>query len=85
MIKEFNYTSSKGTNVRKVFVIKEGKSYLEGIDLTLLSEEDASLITERYKDFIPVDTNNKDKILLDEFNTSWNKAYRRFVKCKINS
>ena len=80
MVKEFNYTSSKGTKLRKVFVIRENDIYLEGIDLTLLDEDSANKIVTIYKDFIPV----KDKriVKLENFNNDWNKAYRQFIKSK---
>lgn len=82
MIKEFTYTSSKGTKDRKVFVIKENSAVLEGIDLNLLSEPDAKLIADSYKDFTPL-TDFTQKIALDGFNPDWNKAYRRFKKSNI--
>ena len=53
MIKEFTYTSSNGTKSRKVFVIKENDVYIGGLDLNLLSEEDASTISNIYKDVVP--------------------------------
>jgi len=82
MIREFTYTSSKGTRDRKVFVIKENDSYIEGIDLSLLSEEDAEFIKKNYKDFKPL-TNKSEKVELEGFNPLWNKAYRQFSKLKI--
>ena len=48
MIKEFTYKSSSGTKSRKVFVIKENDIYIGGIDLNLLSEEDALTIQNIY-------------------------------------
>lgn len=82
MIKEFSYTSNKGTHHRRVFVIKETDHYLEGIDLTLLAQEDADFITSKYKDFKPL-TNYDDKVTLEGFSPVWNKAYRRFLKSKV--
>jgi hypothetical protein len=82
MVKEFSYTSNKGTRDRKIFVIKETDHYLEGIDLTLLTQEDADFITSKYKDFKPL-TSRDEKITLEEFNPIWNKAYRQFSKSKI--
>ena len=43
MIKEFTYKSSSGVKSRKVFVIKENDTYIGGIDLNLLSEEDIGI------------------------------------------
>ena len=84
MVKEFSYTSSNGTKNRRVFVIKENSYYIGGIDLNLLSSEDADTISKMYKDVVP--TNDfKSKISLDGFNPEWNKAYRQFSKSKINS
>lgn len=83
MIKEFTYTSTNGTKFRKVFVIKENEHYIAGIDLNLLSAEDAKVITDNYKDVVP--TNDfKSKITLENFNPDWNKAYRQFSKSRIN-
>lgn len=82
MVKEFVYTSSNGTKPRKVFVIKENSNYIGGIDLNLLSDEDSKFIIEKYKDVIPT-SDFKEKITLDGFNPSWNKAYRQFSKNKI--
>lgn len=84
MIKEFSYTSSKGTRDRKIFVIKENDNYLEGIDLSLLTTEDADFITSTYKDFKPL-TSREDKVELEGFNPAWNQAYRQFSKSKINA
>ena len=82
MIREFTYTSSHGTLPRKVFVIKENDSYIAGIDLNFLSKEDADLITQQYKDVVPT-SDFKSKITLENFNPSWNKAYRQYSKNKI--
>lgn len=82
MIKEFTYTSSNGTKSRKVFVIKENDVYIGGLDLNLLSEEDASTISNIYKDVIPT-SDFKSKVALEGFNPDWMKAYRQFSKSKI--
>lgn len=82
MVREFVYTSSNGTKSRKVFVIKENDSYIGGIDLNLLSEEDADTITKLYKDFTPT-SDFKSKVVLEGFDQSWMKAYRQFIKRNI--
>ena len=83
MVKTFSYTSSNGTKDRKVLVIKENDTYIAGIDLNLLSSEEAKIVYEMYKDITP--TNDfKSKIVLDNFNPVWNKAYRQFSKSHIN-
>ena len=83
MIKEFTYKSSSGIKSRKVFVIKENDTYIGGIDLNLLSEEDALTIQNIYKDVVP--TNDfKSKVYLEGFNSDWLKAYRQFTKSKIS-
>lgn len=84
MIKEFSYTSNKGTKDRKVFVIRENDHYIEGLDLTLLTDDDVKTITDSYKDFVPVNDASGTKVVLDGFNPAWNKAYRSFAKCRIN-
>ena len=82
MVREFTYKSSSGTKSRKVFVIKENDIYIGGIDLNLLSEEDALTIQNIYKDVVP--TNDfKSKAVLEGFNSSWMKAYRQFIKRNI--
>lgn len=82
MIKEFIYTSSNGTKSRRVFVIKENDVYIGGLDLNLLSEEDAATISNIYKNVAP--TNDfKSKVVLEGFNPDWMKAYRQFTKSKI--
>lgn len=82
MIKEFTYTSSSGTKARKVLVLKENANYIGGIDLSLLSAEDADTVSKQYKDVVPV-SDFKAKITLEDFNPVWNKAYRQFSKAKI--
>ena len=83
MIREFSYTSSSGTKNRKVFVIRETEKYIEGLDLTLLDEDSVKTITNKYKDIVP--SNNKEtKVVLEDFNPDWNKAYRQFSKSKID-
>lgn len=85
MVREFEYTSNNGTTrTRKVFVMKDTQRYLEGIDLSLLSDEEANTITSMYKDVLPA-TDGDDKLVLEGFNPAWNKAYRQYVKCKIKS
>ena len=67
-----------------MFVIKENDAYIGGIDLNLLSPEDALKVENIYKDVVP--TNDfKAKITLDGFDPMWAKAYRQFSKSKINS
>lgn len=84
MIREFSYTSSSGTKDRKVFVIRETEKYIEGLDLTLLEEDSVKTITNKYKDIVP--SNSKEtKVVLEDFNPDWNKAYRQFSKSKIDS
>ena len=83
MVKEFIYTSSNGTKSRKVFVIKENDTYIGGIDLNLLSEDEANAIQDMYKDVIP-SSDFKSKIMLEGFDPSWLKAYRQFFKSRIN-
>ena len=82
MVREFVYTSSNGTKPRKVFVIKENDAYIGGIDLNLLSQDDADTITKLYKDVVPT-SDFKTKITLDGFNPDWVKAYRQYSKSKI--
>ena len=82
MVREFVYTSSNGTKPRKVFVIKENDAYIGGIDLNLLSPDDADTITKLYKDVVPT-SDFKTKITLDGFNPDWVKAYRQYSKSKI--
>jgi len=84
MIREFTYTSSNGTRPRKVFVIKENDKYIGGIDLSLLTHEDANTITKLYKDYVPT-SDFKTKIALDGFNPDWVKAYRQYSKNKIKN
>ena len=83
MIKEFTYTSSSGTNTRKVLLLKESTNFIEGLDLNLLSTEDAAFVESTYKDVVPVTDNVK--VNLDGFNPAWNKAYRKFAKSKIKN
>ena len=84
MIKEFNYVSHNETKQRRVFVIKENANYIGGLDLNLLSKEDTEIIADRYKDVVP--TNDfSSKIVLDDYNPIWNKAYRQFKKSNIVS
>jgi coproporphyrinogen III oxidase-like Fe-S oxidoreductase len=82
MVREFVYTSSNGTKSRKVFVIKENNNYIGGIDLNLLSSEDADTIMKLYKDVVPT-SDFKTKITLEGFNPDWVKAYRQYSKSKI--
>lgn len=82
MIKEFTYTSSSGTKARKVLVLKESANFIEGLDLNLLSSEDAAFVENNYKDVVPI-TDYSTKVKLEGFNPDWMKAYRHFTKSKI--
>lgn len=83
MVKEFTYISHNETKNRKVFVIKENDHYIAGIDLNLISKEDADFIVNHYKDVVPIN-DFKSKVELENFNPAWNKAYRQFSKNKID-
>lgn len=84
MIKEFIYTSSKGTNQRRVLVVKENDHYIGGFDLNLLSKDDGDTMVKLYKDVVPV-SDFKSKLSLENFNQEWAKSYRLFVKNKIKT
>ena len=81
MILEFLYTSRSGTLPRKVFVLKETDLYIEGLDLSLLSESDINYITSTYKEVTP--TSSSEKLILEGFKPEWDKAYRRYNRAKI--
>lgn len=84
MVIEFSYTSSTGTKTRKVFLIRDTEKYIEGLDLTLLDDTSVKTITEKYKDFKPM-IDKSSKVVLDGFKPEWNKAYRQFLKSKIDT
>ena len=79
MIKEFDYTSSKGTNHRKVLVVKETDSFIEGLDLLYLTSDESKYITEKYKDLVPT----AESALIEDWDSTWNKAWRKFLKSKM--
>lgn len=84
MVKEFSYTSNNGTRNRKVFVLRETEHSIEGLDLDLLDDSSVNTILSIYKDFVPV-TDRLTKVNLENYDSSWNRAYRHYSKSKINN
>lgn len=79
MVREFNYTSNKGTKQRKVLVIKETDSFIEGLDLSVLNPEVVEYITKTYKDYKPT----TESVKIEGWDPVWNVAWRKFSKSKI--
>lgn len=80
MVKEFTYTSSKGTKLRKVLVIKETDTSIEGLDLSLLNSDIAYHVINTFKDYKPT----TESVKIDGWNPVWNTAWRKFSKSKMN-
>lgn len=76
MIKEFIYSNKP----RKVVVIKQTSTTIEGIDLNLLPDDVSKDVIKVVGNYIPTSNesphfDNRDRV--------WNKAWRKFLKHKI--
>lgn len=80
MIKEFVYTSNKGTKLRKVFVVKENDSFIEGLDLSVLNSDVVEYVTKTFKDYKPT----SESVKIEGWDPVWNVAWRKFSKSKMS-
>lgn len=81
MVREFTYTSNKGTKQRKVLVIKETDSFIEGLDLSVLNPEVADYVSKIFKDYKPT----TESVKIEGWNPVWNIAWRKFSKSKMET
>lgn len=80
MVQEFIYTSSKGTNQRKILVFKEDHNYIEGIDLKVLDPTLAASLEKQFKDYKPT----TESVKIEGWDPIWNVAWRKFSKSKMD-
>lgn len=84
MVLEFRYLNKKGeVKNRKVFVVRECDSCLEGLDLLLLNENETKEITRKFGDLKPSHSEVRTGGKIDGWDVSWNRAWRRFNKSGI--
>lgn len=91
-VKEFDYPHNGETTKRKCFVMretsiidndtKEDVGSFDGIELTYLSEDEQKKVVETLKDH-EVKNGFTSGETIDNFNSDWNKAWRRYNKSKI--
>lgn len=82
-VKEFKYTGKDGeVKDRRLFVMRETDSAVDGIELTYLSEDEQKEVVEHLKDHDVKDSFLKgDKI--EGYDPAWGRAWRRYNKCNF--
>jgi predicted metalloendopeptidase len=83
-VKEFVYpTKEGGTSERKLFVMRENATAMDGLELTYLDEATQKEVLEALKDHEVKDNFTKAESLIDNYKSEWGKAWRRYNKDKI--
>lgn len=80
-LRNFKYKSHGEVKNREIIIIKENDMCFEGLDKSLLSVEDYKAVSDLLKEFKTRDIG--DKAPIDNWNSAWNKAWRRFNKINI--
>ena len=82
MIKDFKYNSKGEIKERHVFVLHENNQYLEGLDLSYLTEDEKKKVQEVLKDHVVGDIPPRGTKAspIKGYEPEWNKAWRRFKK-----
>lgn len=84
MIVKFNYTNKKGEmKSRRVFVVKDTNSFIEGLDLTLLTRSECYQIRKKFGKLNPSHSEEKSNSKIDGWDSTWNRAWRKFNKINI--
>ena len=83
-VKKFVYpTKEGGTSERKLFVMCENATAMDGLELTYLDEATQKEVLEALKDYEVKDNFTKAELLIDNYKSEWGKAWRRYNKDKI--
>lgn len=83
-IKEFKYEGKEGT--RKLFVMRETETAIDGFETTYLEPEKAEKLKEYFADHeIKSDFAKAENFSDENFDKSWMKSWRRYNKSKIVS
>ena len=82
MIRNFKYNSRGEIKDRKVFVLQENGTYLNGLDFAYLSESEQKNVLEILKDHQITDIPPKGtkSSPVKGYKPEWNKAWRCFKK-----
>ena len=82
-VKEFNYPKKDGgTSKRRLLVLNENQSMFDGIELSYLDNASAEAAVEALKE-CDVKSFERSGTVIKNFNSDWNKAWRRYSKSKI--
>lgn len=83
-VKEFKYTGKDGeVKGRRLFVMRETDSAVDGIELTYLSENEQKTVIERLKDHDVKDSFVKGEKTIEGYDPAWGRAWRRYNKCNF--
>ena len=79
--KTFGYNKDGVIKERHIFVMQEDGDYIAGIDMDLMSDDAKKRIKEVLSDHSITNIGNGGKI--ENYDNTWNKAWRKFSKSKI--
>lgn len=83
-VKEFDYpTKEGGVSSRRLYVMRENDSAVDGLELTYLDEATQKEVLEALKDHEVKNGFTKADSLIDGYKSEWGKAWRRYNKDKI--
>lgn len=82
MVKKFKYNSRGEIKDRKVFVLQENSTYLNGLDFSYLTEDEQKDVLEVLKEHQITDVPPKGTKAppVNGYKPEWNKAWRCFKK-----
>lgn len=83
-VKEFNYPTREGeVSKRRLFVMRENDTAVDGLELTYLSEDTQKEIVEALKDHEVKDSFVKAESAIENYKSEWGSAWRRYNKSRI--
>ena len=83
-VKEFTYPTKEGdVSHRKLFVMREDATAVDGIELTYLDEDVQKEVVSALKEHEIKDNFSKSEGEIDGYKSEWGKAWRRYTKARI--
>ena len=83
-VKEFNYLTKTGeVSKRRLFVMRENDTVVDGLELTYLNEDVQKEVVEALKDHEVKNSFVKAETGIDGYKPEWGTAWRRYNKDRM--
>lgn len=83
-VKEFNYPTKAGeVSKRRLFVMRENDTAVDGLELTYLNEDTQKEVVEALKDHEVKSSFMKAETGIDGYKPEWGVAWRRYNKNRM--